>query len=241
MGTCEFYQREAATLYHGIPLMQDTASHWDNLHQNPRFRPVYPSDHVVRFMMGSRPLLKRPGGARFLDIGVGAGRHAKLAADLGFTPFGIDISFTGLQHAQERLRHAGVQTYLAKASMLALPFRDGNFEVALSYGVFYYGTAAEMKRAIKETYRVLAPGGRAFVVLRTTSDCRFAKGEQIEPNTFRLTITETNEAGTIQHFLADEGIPDYFSEFSQVTFEKSETTFSNRTLLNSDWLITVEK
>ncbi len=221
--------------------MQDPATHWDHLHRNPRFRPLYPSDHVVRFMMGSRPLLQRTGGARFLDIGMGAGRHAKLAADLTFVPFGIDISFIGLRHACERLQQAGVQPNLAESSMHSLPFSDRSFDVVVSYGVFYYGTAAEMKQAIQETLRVLTPGGRAFVVLRTTNDCRFDKGERIEPNTFRLTITETNEAGTVQHFLSEEDIPIYFSGFSQVSFEKSETTFADRRLLNSDWLITVEK
>ncbi len=221
--------------------MQDTAAHWDHLHKNPRFRPLYPSDHVVRFMMGSRSLLQKSGEVRFLDIGIGAGRHAKLAADLGFPAFGIDISLVGLQHARERLQHSGMRPHLVKSSMLALPFSEGTFEVVVSYGVFYYGTAAEMKQAIQETLRVLTQGGRAFVVLRTVNDCRFGKGEQIEPNTFRLTITETNEAGTVQHFLSADDIPIYFSGFSEVSFEKSETTFANRRLLNSDWLITVEK
>ncbi len=221
--------------------MQDAVSLWDHLHQNPRFRPLYPSDHVVRFMMASRPLLETTRSARFLDIGMGAGRHAKLAADLAFAPFGIDISLVGLQHARERLQHSGFRAHVANSSMHLLPFGDGSFEVVVSYGVFYYGTAAEMRCAIREAHRVLIPGGRAFVVLRTTDDCRFAKGDQIEPNTFRLTITETNEAGTVQHFLSAEDIPVYFSEFSQLSFEKSETTFANRQLLNSDWLITVEK
>jgi len=220
--------------------MQDAATHWDHLHQNARFRPLYPSEHVVRFMMGSRGLLEKTGSSRFLDIGVGAGRHAKLAADLGFNPVGIDISRVGLRHAHERLLQAGVQPAMAMASMLGLPFRDETFEVALSYGVFYYGTAEEMKQAIRETHRVLTSGGRGFIVLRTTTDCRFA-GDQIGHNTFRLTITETNEAGTIQHFLTADDIPKYFSDFAQVSFEKSETTFANRKLLNSDWLITVEK
>ncbi|MGH9510882.1 MAG: class I SAM-dependent methyltransferase [Terriglobales bacterium] len=221
--------------------MEDPATHWDYLHQNPRFRPSYPSEPVVRFMMGNRKALEKGSGARFLDIGVGAGRHAKFSADLAFAPFGIDISLVGLQHAREQLRQAGVRAHLAEASMLALPFKNGSFEVALSYGVFYYGTAAEMKRAIDETYRVLSPGGRAFIVVRTTSDCRFGKGQQIESNTFRLTMTETNEEGTVQHFLAADDIPKYFSQFSRVTFEKSETTFANRRFINSDWLITLEK
>lgn len=221
--------------------MQNPLDHWDHLHQNPRFRPAYPSDHVVRFMMASRPPSERRGYARFRDVGVGAGRHAKLAADLAFVPFGIDISLVGLQHAHERFQQAGVKSHLAKASMLSLPFTDNSFEVVLSYGVFYYGTASEMKQAIRETHRVLASGGRAFVVLRTIHDCRFAKGAEIEHNTFRLTITETNEAGTVQHFLMADDIPSYFSKFSKVSFEKSETTFANRALLNSDWLITAEK
>jgi ubiquinone/menaquinone biosynthesis C-methylase UbiE len=221
--------------------MQDAATHWDHLHQSARFRPLYPSDHVVRFMMASRALLKSTGSARFLDIGVGAGRHTQLAADLGFTPVGIDISLVGLHHARERLVQSCMQPSVAMASMLALPFPDTTFELVLSYGVFYYGTAEEMKEAIRETRRVLTPGGRGFIVLRTTSDCRFSQGEQIGHNTFRLTIRETNEAETVQHFLAADDIPNYFSDFAQVSFEKSETTFANRRLLNSDWLITVEK
>lgn len=220
--------------------MQDTATHWDHLHQNPRFRPLYPSDHVVRFMMGSRSLLGKK-SPRCLDIGIGAGRHTKLAGDLGFAPFGIDVSVVGLQHARMRLEQSGMRPHLAKSSMLALPFSEGSFQVVVSYGVFYYGTAAEMKRAIQETHRVLSPGGRAFIVVRTLNDCRFGEGEQLELNTFRLTITETNEAGTVQHFLAENDIPNYFSKFSKLSFEKSETTFADRILLNSDWLIIVEK
>jgi putative transposon-encoded protein len=36
-------------------------------------------------------------------------------------------------------------------------------------------------------------------------------------------------------------VPVYFARFVQVSFEKTETTFGNRSGINSDWLITVEK
>lgn len=221
--------------------MPDQEAHWNSLHQNPRFRPSYPSDHVVRFLKASQAIMKKNDGARFLDIGVGAGRHAKLAAELSFISFGVDFSETGLRHACARLQKSNVQFHLARASMLTLPFKDESFDIALSYGVFYYGTAAEMKQAIRETHRVLGPQGRAFVVLRTTGDSRFNKGVQIDPQTFRLTISETNELGTVQHFLAAEDILSYFSQFSRVSFEKSETTSDNRQFVDSDWLITAEK
>jgi len=221
--------------------MLDAASHWNQLHESPRFRPSYPNDHVVRFLIATRGQLSPATPARFLDIGVGAGRHVKLAAELGYSPCGVDISLVGLTHAYPRFRDAGTPLLLAQASMLRLPFADRSFHAVLSFGVFYYGRAGEMKRAIHETYRVLAPGGRAFVVLRTTADYRFGKGLELEPHTFRLDISDTNELGTVQHFLAESDIPDYFPGFSQVSFEKTETTFANLANLNSDWLITAEK
>jgi len=221
--------------------MFDSSSHWDELHQNPRFRPMYPNDHVVRFLMTNRELLERHHPARFLDIGLGAGRHTKLAAELGFRACGIDISFVGLQHARERLLTAELRASLSQASMLALPFMDCSFAAVLSYGVFNYGTANEMKQAIAEVCRILVPGGRAFVVLRTTDDYRFGKGVRLGHNTFELSITETNEFHSTQHFVAADEIPVYFANFARVSFEKADTTFGNRTGLNSDWLITAEK
>jgi SAM-dependent methyltransferase len=221
--------------------MFDSSSHWDQLHENPRFRPIYPNDHVVRFLMANRELLEKHHPARFLDIGLGAGRHTKLAAELGFRAFGVDISFVGLQHARERLLATGLQASLSQASMLALPYIDCSFAVLLSYGVFYYGTATEMRRSIAEVHRILIPGGKALVVLRTSDDYRFGKGVRLGHNTFQLTIAETNELHSTQHFLAADDVPVYFASFAHVGFEKTDTSFGNRCGMNSDWLITVEK
>ena len=125
--------------------------------------------------------------------------------------------------------------------MSALPFADSTFQLVLSYGVFYYGTGDEMRQAIAETHRVLIPGGRAFVVLRTLDDYRFGKGRKLEENTFQLDIADTNEFGTVEHFLPAEDIDQYFAAFAKISFEKTETTSANRSRVNSDWLITVEK
>jgi len=220
--------------------MTDGSAHWDQLHGNPRFRPQYPNDHVVRFVLGSRSLLEK-GRARFLDIGVGAGRHCKLASDLGFETYGIDTSFVGLQHANLRLGETDPGHLLVRASMLALPFADSSFNVLLSFGVFYYGTASEMRQAIAEAHRVLTPGGRAMIVSRTVDDYRFGRGDELDHNTFRLNIADTNEFGTVEHFLDKGDIETYFGAFSRIGFEKTETSTANRTRLDSDWLITLEK
>jgi SAM-dependent methyltransferase len=219
----------------------DIASHWNQLHNEARFRPIYPSDHVVRFMIANHPSLEAETLPRFLDIGLGAGRHIKLATDLGFAAFGVDISIAGLTHAHQRLAELRSAPNFALASYQSLPFSDKSFQFVLSHGVFYYGTAENMKRGIAEAHRVLLPQGKLFAVLRSVHDYRFAKGEAVGHNTFRLTIRETNECGTVQHFLAAEDITEYFHLFRTVAFEKTETTTAGRTQLHSDWLIMAEK
>jgi SAM-dependent methyltransferase len=221
--------------------MNEHSSHWDRLHENQRFRPRYPNDHVVRFLISNKTAVETTGTERFLDIGAGAGRHMRLASELGLDAYGTDTSMVGLQHAQQQFRTSAPDARLVQASMTALPFADCSFALALSFGVFYYGTAEDMRVAIAEAHRVLAPTGKLFAVLRTTQDYRFGKGEQLEKQTFRLKITETNEYDTVQHFLKAEDIETYFEKFSEVGFEKTETTSANRTRIDSDWLITARK
>ena len=220
--------------------MPDSATHWNALHANPRFRPAYPNEDVVRFLIGLRSELPAQ-KHRLLDVGTGGGRHLRLAAELGFSAFGIDISFTGVSHARACLQQNKLVAAVAVASMANLPFAEASFHAVVSYGSFYYGSSQIMRQAIAEAHRVLIPGGKSFVVLRSTDDYRFGKGRELGPNTFELDISETNELGTIQHFLAAEDIPEYFSLFPNVSFEKAEWTACGRTRLNSDWLITAEK
>lgn len=164
-----------------------------------------------------------------------------LAADLGFFPVGTDVSQNGLHHARQRLVGHHVPHAVVYAGMTDLPFADNTFPVVLSYGVFYYGTAGDMRKAIHEALRVMCLGGRILVVLRSTRDYRFGKGEQLERNTYRLEISDTNEFGTTLHFLTATDIAEYFRDFAQVSFERSELTFGNRSRLDSDWIITAEK
>jgi hypothetical protein len=98
-----------------------------------------------------------------------------------------------------------------------------------------------MRQAIAELHRVLKVGGQAFVVVRTTDDFRHGKGRALEPDTYLLTISETNEEGTVQHFLSEPELRAAFTAFSEFEFEKTETTFAARTRKNSDWLVSLKK
>jgi ubiquinone/menaquinone biosynthesis C-methylase UbiE len=192
----------------------------------------------VRFVRG---LPDEAASIRALDIGCGGGRHTLLLAREGYEVDAVDISEEGLRHTAAALTAAGVRASLVAASMTELPFGDGTFDVAVSYGVFYYGTLSDGCAAVDELWRVLRPGGRAFAVVRTDRDYRAGKGVQVERGTYRLEVTDTNEFGTVQHFLSEDDVQAVYGAFSSLAFELSETTFADRSKTNSDWLVSVIK
>ena len=73
--------------------------------------------------MASRSLLKKS-PARFLELGMGAGRHRKLAMEVGFEAFGLDISLAGW--APETI---GVVSKTAAGKREFMTPRDGAKEI----------------------------------------------------------------------------------------------------------------
>jgi malonyl-CoA O-methyltransferase len=65
-------------------------------------------------------------GLTALDLACGSGRYARILAERGAAPvIGIDLSAEMLSHAQKQIG------FLARADMLALPFVDSFFDVAV--------------------------------------------------------------------------------------------------------------
>lgn len=130
--------------------------------------------------------LKR--GGNFLDLGCSAGLYTRsLAQMLGESGdvIGIDISPSMLAEAARRIRkeHA-TRASLARADAENLPFADGSFSGAVCGGSL--NEFGDPGRVLRETRRVLEPGGRVAImgILRATT-----------PNGRRL-----------QHFLSTGGI-----------------------------------
>ncbi|MDD5327089.1 MAG: class I SAM-dependent methyltransferase [Phycisphaerae bacterium] len=220
----------------------DMKASWDDLHKLPRFRPQYPNEGVVRFLFTNFPTNKeKRKNIKILDLGCGGGRHVKLFAEQGFDISGVDFSKEAITYVKEMLKKLNLSAELQQADMTNLPYEDDSFDGIVSFGVFYYSDSAGAKKAIDELHRVLKKGGKAFINLRSINDCRFGKGRMIEKNTFVLDIEETNEKGMTIHFLSEEDVYTYFSKFQKISLGKNDYTSNILDLLNSDWLITVEK
>jgi SAM-dependent methyltransferase len=197
-----------------------TAVLWDELHTDARHRLRYPSEHVVRFLAGLRP------GGNGLDVGCGMGRHLRLLEEQGFVAHGVDASLEAVAFCRDLAPVGGV----CRASMTALPYPAGLFDVAVAYGVFYYGSRWDGERAVSELWRVLRPGGSAFVCVRSDRDWRVHGVQEGEP-----------EHGMELHFMSEGDVVLAYRDFGSVRFELAETTTRGRARTNSDWLVTVTK
>ena len=98
----------------------------------------------------------RAGRCRLLDAGCGAGFNLLALAPRG-RAVGIDLAPEAIAFCRER----GVRA--VRASLLALPFPDGAFDVVTSFDVIYHAWVTDDRAAVAEMARVLRPGGVLLV------------------------------------------------------------------------------
>ena len=108
---------------------------------------------------------------RYLDLGCSAGLYTRgLARELqGGVAVGLDISPSMLREAHRRARASGTNPSFVRANAKNLPFFDATFDGAVCGGTLNeFGDPA---RVLRETSRVLRPGGRLAVmgILRADS------------------------------------------------------------------------
>jgi ubiquinone/menaquinone biosynthesis C-methylase UbiE len=96
------------------------------------------------------------GPGRLLDVGCGTGAHTAAFVEAGWEAIGVDVSTEQLRLARARC------VDVVQADATALPFADATFDAAVS--VFTHTDMDDFAEAMRETARVLRPGGR-FVYL----------------------------------------------------------------------------
>lgn len=116
--------------------------------------------------------------ADVVEIGTGQGilsQYLCTQLPAGSRYVGIDYSRQSVALAKENSRLWGNDTSVAGAVLAEhevgdaenLRFSDASFDVALSSGALHH--TADTEKAIAEVYRVLKPGGRAYVTMYRTA------------------------------------------------------------------------
>jgi SAM-dependent methyltransferase len=96
---------------------------------------------------------------RILEAGSGTGAAMVYLSRFGAVT-GCDLSPLALEFCRER---GLAQT--AQASVTALPYPDGRFDLVTSFDVLYHQAVDDYRAALREFQRVLVPGGRVLLRL----------------------------------------------------------------------------
>ncbi|HEV2362296.1 MAG TPA: class I SAM-dependent methyltransferase [Acidimicrobiales bacterium] len=96
---------------------------------------------------------------RAVDLGCGLGTEANHLQSLGWEVAGVDLSPVALDMA--RRTHPHVSYLLADLRML--PFRSGEFDLAVDRGCFHYLPPGDRSAYAASVGRVLRPGGRLLL------------------------------------------------------------------------------
>src|SRR5918997_673088 len=129
----------------------------------------FPTDRELQVISD---LVSLERGGRYLDLGCSGGLYTRSLAraldDRGEV-IGIDISPSMLKEAARRARKTGAGASFARADAHNLPFADASFSGAVCGGTL--NELGDPARALRETRRVLKPGGRLAVmgILRSTT------------------------------------------------------------------------
>ncbi len=111
-------------------------------------------------------------GKRVLEVGSGSGGHSCIFKKHGALVTAVDITAArAASTAQKFAMIPGGRGIAYQADAETLPFRDGQFDIVYSNGVFHHSNDTE--KCVAEAYRVLKPGGLAVIMLYSRLSAAF--------------------------------------------------------------------
>lgn len=108
-----------------------------------------------------------------LNIGCGAGTEALLLAYSGATCIAMDITSQAARAAEYLMHKIGGEGIGIQADTRFIPVESSSVDVVYSSGVLHH--SPELSQSIAEIYRVLKPGGKAYIMLYATWSVLFVQ------------------------------------------------------------------
>lgn len=152
------------------------------------------------------------------DAGCGTGEHTLLAASLGATAYGVDLSPSAIARAREKAAERGLAARFDSGDLLSIPLQPSAYDTVLDSGVFHSFDDEDRARYAGVLTRIARPdavlclmcfserqGGDWGPRRVTEAELRasFADGwsvDRIEPATFE--INPLPEADSVDAWLA---------------------------------------
>jgi SAM-dependent methyltransferase len=185
--------------------------------------------------------------SRLLDIGCGVGRvalplAARLPSDVTYE--GFDVVRGAIRWCRRRItrnrpnfrfHHVSVRNpeyslLGVPAAKFRFPYPDTSFDCAFAFSIFTHLTLREIRRYLRESHRVLAPGGRliaTFFLLNEASGPRLPS----QPALYRFPVVD----GPVR--LADRANPAFAVAVEERTLEEEirAAGFRRQTVFRGHW------
>ena len=167
----------------------------------------FPDEFVVRHFF-KRGLAERTG--RVLELGCGTGNNLSLYQAWDWACVGIDHEAAALDAARYNLGDAPelIQADLSNG----LPALSGPFNAVIIANLLCYLPGEHAKAVLSALKPQLAPDCEVFVRTRLVDDYRYGRGQEEEPDGFRLATPETGEAGLFNRFYTQTGLVELLTE-----------------------------
>jgi ubiquinone/menaquinone biosynthesis C-methylase UbiE len=172
----------------------------------------------------SRKFLENCSG-NVLDLGGGSGRHLTKIKNGKY--YLQDISYEMIKLAKEKAKKLGIDFEGVHSSMDKIPFPDEFFNYVISISALHcvQGEAVR-KKAVKELFRVLKKGGKAYIGVWNAKSKRFLR--KTKKGQKELMIGWTNK-GNRYYYLFDE--EEVHNLFKSVGF-KIISTYNSEMMIN---------
>jgi ubiquinone/menaquinone biosynthesis C-methylase UbiE len=149
-----FWEAHVNNEYYAPGHDRGSAAYFEQIERR-RYRWHY---HLVRLfatLRGSR--------SRLLEVGSGMGLDSVQLARCGFSVTAVDLTDVAVGLARQYAAYRGVTIDFLVGNAERLEFADASFDVVYSFGVLHH--TPDIEAAVAEVYRVLRPGGTAYVML----------------------------------------------------------------------------
>ncbi|MFQ5562134.1 MAG: ArsR/SmtB family transcription factor [Parvularculaceae bacterium] len=149
-----FTQSREARAAAAAAYFQKNAAEWDEV------RRLHLPESDIEARM--RAMIDGENAELFIDLGTGTGRMLELFADHYKDGVGFDLSREMLAIARAKLEKAGVTHAQARhGDLFSLPVESGAADIVCLHQVLHF--LAEPELAVRESARLLKPGGRLLI------------------------------------------------------------------------------